>query len=55
MELAEINNEGLREMARLQHRRGDDYSTYEEWENKLQDEYLDYGQQIQDAYLDSAS
>ena len=53
-DLAEICNEGIGEMADLMYSKGDSYETYESWAGKLQDNYTEIAQEIQDAYLDSA-
>lgn len=55
MELSEISNEGTMKMAELMYISGSgEYSEYEEWANKLMDIYLEEGEKITEAYLDSA-
>ncbi len=54
-ELAEINNEGVSEMADFMLKNGSgNYSEYEDWAGKLMDVYMEEAQKIQDAYIDSA-
>lgn len=54
-ELAKINEKGTEKMAELRLKKGDSYSTYEDWAKKLFDAYQDYAKQIQDAYMSGAS
>ena len=55
MGLAEISNEGVREMADLLFRVGSGkYSEYEEWAGKLYDVYSDEADKIYDVYMNSA-
>lgn len=42
-------------MAKIMHKNGDKYETYESWAGKLQDVYTDYAGEIQDAYMDDAT
>lgn len=53
--LAEISNEGMTKMAELMTENMDEYTTYEEWANKLTDIYMEQSQQITDAYMNSAT
>ena len=53
--LAEICNEGVSEMAELMYTNGDSYDVYEKWAGKLMDNYTDIANEIQDAYIESAT
>ena len=53
--LAEISNEGIGKMAEVHFSKGSGkYEDYEEWAGKLMDVYMQEGEQITDAYMNSA-
>lgn len=55
MVLAEINNDGVGEMAEVMLKKGSgSYDEYEEWAEQLMDVYMDEGAKITEAYMNSA-
>lgn len=53
-DIALINTQGAERMASLMQKKGDEYSTYEEWAMKLSDRYQEYSKQVTDAYMSKA-
>ena len=53
-ELAKTCNDGVSEMAALHLSGTGDYETYQEWAQKLQDDYMNQAEVITDAYMQSA-
>lgn len=53
--LAEIQGEGVNEMAELMVENGDDYSTYEEWVNKLYDASKKATDDLANAYMNKTT
>lgn len=53
-DIALVNTQGAERMASLMQKKGDEYSTYEEWAMKLSDRYQEYSKQVTDAYMSKA-